>query len=41
MSNAERFTYVASTIGGGIAVRDLVDRTRWMRSFRGANVIRL
>ena len=38
MSNAERFTYVASTIGGGIAVRDLVDRTRWMRSFRGANV---
>ena len=38
MSNAERFTYVARTIGGGIAVRDLVDRTRWMRSFRGANV---
>jgi hypothetical protein len=38
MSNADRFTYVASTIGGGIAVRDLVDRTRWMRSFRGENV---
>jgi hypothetical protein len=38
MNNAERFTYVASTIGAGIATRDLIDRTRWMRSFRGANV---
>ena len=38
MTNAERFTYIASTTGGGIAVRDLIDRTRWMRSFRGANV---
>ena len=38
MTNAERFTYIGSTTGGGIAVRDLTDRTRWMRSFRGATV---
>ena len=38
MTNAERFTYIGSTTGGGIAVRDLIDRTRWMRSFRGATV---
>ena len=34
----DRYTYVTATTGGGIAVRDLVDRTRWMRKFRGANV---
>ena len=38
--HAERFTYAASTIGGGIAVRDLVDRTRWMRKFRGEQCLR-
>jgi hypothetical protein len=34
----ERFTYVASTIGGMRAVRELRDRVDWMRKFRGANV---
>ena len=34
----ERFTYVASTIGGKRAVRELRDRVDWMRKFRGANV---
>jgi hypothetical protein len=34
----DRYTYVTATTGGGIAVRDLVDRTRWMRKVRGANV---
>jgi hypothetical protein len=35
---AERFTYATGTIGGGIAVRDLIDRVSWMRKFRGAQV---
>jgi hypothetical protein len=29
------FTYVTSTIGGGIAVRDLVDKVKMMRRYRG------
>ena len=35
---AQRYTYTTGTIGGGIAVRDLVDRTNWMRKFRGEHV---
>ena len=35
---AERFTYATSTIGGRIALRDLVDRVSWMRKFRGEQV---
>jgi hypothetical protein len=35
---AERFTYATGTIGGGIAVRDLVDRVSLMRKVRGENV---
>jgi hypothetical protein len=38
VDTVERFTYATGTIGGGIAVRDLVDRTRWMRQLRGENV---
>jgi hypothetical protein len=34
----ERFTYPTGTIGGSIAVRDLADRTTWMRRFRGTHV---
>jgi hypothetical protein len=34
----ERFTYATGTIGGGIAVRDLVDRVSWKRSLRGEQV---
>jgi hypothetical protein len=37
-STAERYTYATGTVGGGIAVRDLVDRTQLMRKFRGENV---
>jgi hypothetical protein len=29
------YTYVTSTVGGGIAVRDLVDKVRTMRRYRG------
>jgi hypothetical protein len=33
-----KYTYPTSTIGGGIAVRDLVGKVVWMRRFRGQNV---
>jgi hypothetical protein len=38
LQTMEKFTYATGTTGGGIAVRDLVERTNWMRKFRGANV---
>jgi hypothetical protein len=31
------YTWPTSTIGGSIAIRELVDRTNWMRRYRGAN----
>ena len=34
----DRYTYPTGTIGGAIAVCDLVDRTNWMRRFRGPDV---
>jgi hypothetical protein len=34
----DRYTWPTGTIGGSIAVRDLVDKTNWMRSFRGSRV---
>jgi hypothetical protein len=33
-----RYTWPTGTTGGAICVRDLVDRTKWMRRFRGQNV---
>jgi len=33
-----RYTWPTGTVGGAIAVRDIVDRTCWMRKYRGANV---
>jgi hypothetical protein len=33
-----RYTWPTGTVGGAIAVRDIVDRTVWMRRYRGANV---
>jgi hypothetical protein len=33
-----KYTFATGTIGGAICVRDLVDRTQWMRRFRGTNV---
>jgi hypothetical protein len=33
----DRFTYPTSTIGGGICVREIVEQTKMMRRFRGAN----
>jgi hypothetical protein len=35
---AERFSFATGTIGGGIAVRDLIDRVSLMRKVRGAQV---
>ena len=34
----EKFTFVTGTVGGGIAVRDLVDQVKFMRRYRGAHV---
>src|SRR5262245_58499871 len=34
----DRCNFPTSTIGGSIAVRELVDRVRWMRKFRGENL---
>jgi hypothetical protein len=33
-----RYTWPTGTVGGAICIRDLVDRTKWMRRFRGQNV---
>ena len=34
----DQYSYPTSTIGGGIAVRELIDRILWMRRFRGNKV---
>jgi hypothetical protein len=34
----DKFTFPTGTMGGRIAVRDLVDKTTWMRRLRGPNV---
>ena len=31
----DQYTYPTATIGGGIAVRELIDRILWMRRFKG------
>jgi hypothetical protein len=38
MASVDRYTFATGTTGGGIAVRDLVDRTCLIRQFRGQNV---
>jgi hypothetical protein len=32
----DRFCWPSGTVGGDIAIRELVDKTKWMRKFRGA-----
>jgi len=32
------YTYATGTVGGGMAVREITDRIRWIRKARGANV---
>ena len=34
----DRFTFPTGTVGGQIAVREVVDKTKWMRKLRGARV---
>jgi hypothetical protein len=34
----DKFSFPTGTTGGSIAVRDLVDKTLWMRRYRGAHV---
>jgi len=37
----DRFLYPTSTVGGNIAVRDIVDKTKWMRRLKGEAVFPL
>ena len=37
-TNAERFTFINSTVGARIAVENLKDQVKWMRAMRGADV---
>src|SRR5262249_36906747 len=34
----DRFSFPTGTVGGSIATRDLTDKVKWMRKFRGENV---
>jgi hypothetical protein len=34
----DRFTFPTGTVGGGIAVRELADKVKWMRRFKGDKV---
>jgi hypothetical protein len=34
----DKYSFPTGTIGGSIAVRDLVDKVQWMRRYRGAHV---
>jgi hypothetical protein len=38
LETMDRYSYPTGTVGGGIAVRELVDKTKWMRRLRGENV---
>ena len=38
LKTGERFTWPTGTIGGARSVSDLVDKTKWMRRFRGPAV---
>ena len=34
----DRYSFPTGTVGGGIAVRELVDKTKWIRRIRGEHV---
>jgi hypothetical protein len=36
--SVKKFTYISSTVGGGIAVRELVDAVKWFRKWRQGGV---
>jgi hypothetical protein len=38
LENMERFTFLTGTIGGNIAISEIVDKVKMMRRYRGANV---
>jgi hypothetical protein len=38
LETMDRFTFPTGTVGGQIAVRELVDKTKWMRKLRGTHV---
>ena len=33
LETMDRFSFPTGTVGGGIAVRELVDKTKWIREF--------
>jgi hypothetical protein len=37
-ASMDRYRFPTSTTGGGICIRDLVDKVRWMRRYRGEHV---
>jgi hypothetical protein len=37
-STMDKYSWPTGTVGGSICVRDIVDKTNWMRSFRGERV---
>lgn len=38
LATMDRYSFPTGTTGGAICVRDLVDKTKWMRRFRGQHV---
>ena len=38
LQTMDRYTFPTGTTGGAIAIRDLVDRTKWMRRYRGESI---
>jgi hypothetical protein len=34
----DQYTYPTGTVGGGIAIRDLIHKVKWMRDYRGEHV---
>ena len=38
LKTMDRLTFATGTVGGSIAIREVTDRTNWMRRMRGANV---
>jgi hypothetical protein len=38
LDTMDRFSYPTSTVGGSIAIRELVDKTNWMRKLRGPDL---
>jgi hypothetical protein len=38
LETMDRYSYATGTVGGNIAIRELVDKTKWTRKLRGPNI---